>query len=228
MNCLEFRRQLGIDPQSSAADFVRHRADCPRCAEAAARALEFDAALRRALQVEPSPQLAESILLAQATQQHRQHARLRRGGMFALAAALVLAVGIGMRVNAEPLSTQSVDHLRKEADVLMSTKPVSADEVRAAFAQRGLTLHDVPDGVTFVACCPMRGHRTVHLVMPQGDGPVTVIYVVDQKSEQREDFHQGGWRGRSVPLGNGTLVLLAHDTDHFDAVEASWREALQG
>lgn len=228
MHCLDFRRQLGIDPQATAADFLRHRADCPRCAEAAVRALEFDAALRRALQVDVPPQLAESLLLAQATQQNRRHVRVRRGGALALAAGLVLAVGIGMRVNAQPLSTQAVDHLRNEAQVLMSTRPVSGAELRAAFAQRGLTLRQVPTGVTFVGCCPMKGHRTVHMVMPQGDGPVTVIYVVDQKSEQREDFQHDGWRGRSVPLGNGTLVLLAHDTDHFDDVEAAWRGALQG
>lgn len=228
MNCIQFRRQLGIDPQTTAADFVRHRSECPRCAEVAARAQAFESGLRRALQVEPPAQLAESILLAQATHQHRHHARLRRGGALALAAALVLAVGIGMNVSAQPLSRQAVDHLRLEAQVLMSTKPVSDDAVRAAFAQRGLTLREIPAGVTFVGCCPMRGHRTVHLVMPQADGPVTVIYVVDQKSEQREDFQRDGWRGRSVPLGAGTLVLLAHDTDHFDDVEARWRGALQG
>jgi hypothetical protein len=28
-------------------------------------------------------------------------------------------------------------------------------------------------------------HLTVHMVMPEGDGLVTVIYVVDRKSSQR-------------------------------------------
>ena len=88
MNCLEFRRQLGIDPHSSAAGFVRHRQDCPRCAEAATRALGFESALRRALRVEAAPQLAESILLAQATQQNRRQALLQRSGLLALAAML--------------------------------------------------------------------------------------------------------------------------------------------
>jgi hypothetical protein len=55
-----------------------------------------------------------------------------------------------------------------------------------------------------------------------------VIYVVDRKSSQREDFQRDGWHGRSLPLGNGTLILLARDTDQFDHVEASWRGALQG
>ena len=70
MNCLEFRRQLGVEPQSAAADFVRHRSECARCAEAAARAAEFETALRRALHVDAAPQHAESILFAQATRQN--------------------------------------------------------------------------------------------------------------------------------------------------------------
>src|SRR5690348_12909032 len=123
MNCLEFRRQLGVDPQSAAADFVRHRQECARCAEAAARAMEFEAALRRALNVEPATQLAESILLAQATQQQRgRRVWMRRGGLLALAATLVLAVGMGMRVEARPLSAQAVDHLHGEPEALKLTQ----------------------------------------------------------------------------------------------------------
>src|SRR5512141_157934 len=115
MNCLEFRRQLGVDPHSTSADFVGHRQECARCAEAAVRAVEFEAALRRALNVEPSTQLAESILLAQATrQQRRRQTWMRRGGLLAMAATLVLAIGVGMRVEARPLSAQAVEHLRGE------------------------------------------------------------------------------------------------------------------
>ncbi len=223
MNCIEFRRQLGVD-----AAFLRHRAECARCAEASTRAAEFEAALRRALHVAPSPQLAESILLAQATQQNRRHAYLRRGGLLALAAALVLAVGIGMRVEAKSLPVQAVEHLREEAEVLTSIKPLPTESVRAAFAQRGLKLSYVPEGVAFVGCCPMGRHLTVHMVMPEGDGPVTVIYVVDRGSTRREDFQRDGWHGRSLPLGNGTLILLARDSGHFDSVETVWRKALQG
>lgn len=230
MNCLEFRRQLGVDPQSAGADFVRHRQECARCAEAAARAVEFEAALRRALNVEPATQLAESILLAQATQQQRgRRVWMRRGGLLALAATLVLAVGMGMRVEARPLSAQAVDHLHGEPEALKLTQAVPAASVRAAFAKRGIALrHDVSAEVVYVGCCPMGRHLTVHMVMPGNSGPVTVIYVVDDRVGQSEDFEREGWRGRSVPIGGGTLILLARDSGQFDGIEAEWRTALQG
>lgn len=228
MNCLEFRRQLSIDPQCSEVDFVHHRQECARCAEASERANGFEGSLRQALAIAPPPQLAESILLAQATRQQRQRQQYRRGAVLALAAAVVLAFGIGIRVEARPLSTQAVEHLREEAEVLTWTKLVPPESVREAFATRGIALQNVPDGISFVGCCPMERHLTVHMVMPGGNGPVTVIYVVDDHEPARKDFQRDGWHGRSIPMGQGTLVLLAQDGAHFDHVESIWRAALQG
>lgn len=228
MNCLEFRRLLGSDPHAAAPGFVRHRQDCARCADAAARALEFEATLRRALHVEAAPEFADSILLAQATRQNRRRTLFRRGGLLAAAAMVMLAIGVGTQIEARPLATLAVNHLSHEAIALTSTRPVAPESVRKAFAQFGVALNDVPDAkITFVACCPVGRSRSVHLVMG-GSDPVTVLYVVDRSSTQREDFQREGWRGRSVPLGNGTLVLLARDSDRFDTVETLWRKALNG
>ena len=230
MNCLEFRRQLGVDPHSVGAEFVRHRQECARCAEAGGRALEFEAALRRALTIDASPQLAESILFAQATQQRqRRYTFLRRGGLLAMAATLVLAVGVGMRVQANPLPAQVVEHLRGEPGALKLTAPLPAHSIREAFAKRGITLlHDVPDEVVYAGCCPMGKHLTVHMVMAGNGDPVTVIYIVDDRVRQGDDFQREGWHGRSVPIGNGTLVLLARSTAQFDRIVGEWRSALQG
>jgi hypothetical protein len=226
MNCLDFRRRLGAEPHCNDADFLRHRQDCPGCAEAQARALAFEQTLRQALAVPPPAELAEAVLLAHATRQQRLRRVYRRGALLALAASLVLAFGIGLRVEARPLTDQAVEHLRAEAVTLTFTQPVTAQAVRDAFASRGLALREVPDGITFVACCPMGRHRTVHLVMSGEGGAVSVIYVVDVRTGAREDFQHGGWQGRSVPLGAGTLILLAQDGSRFDAVERAWRAAL--
>ena len=185
MNCVEFRRQLAIDPHASAADFVQHRAECPRCAEAHARALTFEHGLARALNVAVPAQLAEAILFAQTTAERRRRTGLRRISMFAVAAALVLAIGVvGMRAEAKPLSVQAVEHLRKEEDVLVLTKPIAANEVSEVFAKRGVVLKQVP--------------------LPTG------------------------LRGRSMPVGNGTLILLAKSSAEFARIGNLWRAAIAG
>jgi Protein of unknown function (DUF3379) len=228
MNCLDFRRQLAIDPQCCEVDFLQHRQECTRCAEAGAQANTFEGLLRKAIAVTAPPQLAESILLAHATRQQRQRQYYRRGAVLALAAAVVLAFGIGMRVEASPLTSQAVAHLRAEAEVLTWTKLVPPESVREAFATRGIVLNSVPDGISFVGCCPMGHHLTVHMVMPGGSGPISVIYVLGDREPAREDFRRDGWVGRSVPMGQGTLLLLAEDTSQFDHVENIWRAALVG
>jgi hypothetical protein len=228
MNCLDFRRRLGAEPLCADVAFQRHRQECPACAEAAARALAFEQSLRQALAIEVPGSLAETVLLAQATRQRSRRRVLQRGGWFALAALLLLALGIAWLGDVRPLASQAIDHLRAEPVALSFTRPVAPQTVRQAFASRGLVLHDVPAGVTFVACCPLGRHRTVHLVMAMDGRSVSVLYVVDARSAAREDFQRDGWRGRSVPLGAGTLILLGQDGSPFDAVERAWRQALAG
>ena len=228
MNCLEFRRELLIYPQSADADFVRHVRDCARCAEAQQRALAFEASLKSALAVPAPAQLAEAILLKQATEQQRARQRLRRGGaLLALAAGVVFAFGIGMSLQAQPLAQVSVDHLEREAFVLSMTKPVPEANIRKAFADLGVHVGDLPAGISFVACCPVGRYSSVHLLMPQAKGSVTVLYLTDDQHESRKDFVREGWLGRSVPLAHGTLVLLGHDASQFDQIENQWRTALQ-
>jgi hypothetical protein len=230
MNCLEFRRELNIHPHSSDADFVSHARACARCAQAQADALAFEASLGRALAIPPPPNLAESILLAQATQQRHERRRWRRGaGLFALAAAAVLAVGIGWRVTrAQPLGDAAVAHmLGEEAPALALTAPVAADAVRKAFAKRGIDLAQVPADISYVQCCPVGRFKSVHMVMPRANGPVTVMYLVDDNGGKRADFSHAGWIGRSVPMAHGTLVMIGHDAGQFAQIEQEWQSTLQ-
>lgn len=230
MNCLEFRRELNIHPQSIDAAFVAHARECPRCAQAQADALAFEATLGRALAITVPANLAESILLAQATQQRRESQRWRRSsGWLALAAAAVLAVGVGWRVTrAQPLGDAAVAHmLGQEAPALAMTAPISADSVRKAFAERGISLPQVPGDISYVQCCPVGKFKSVHMVMPRANGPVTVMYLVDDHAGQSTDFSHAGWMGRSVPLAHGTLVMIGHDPSQFDQVQQIWNAALQ-
>ena len=229
MNCVEFRRQLNVDPSTMTEAFVQHRTECPGCADAAARAHDYERDLICALRVPVPERMAETILLAQTTAERRHRTRLRRVSMFAAAALLVLAVGVvGMRAEAKPLTVQAVEHLHSEEKVLALTAPVPAAEVVATFADRGVMLKQVPEGISFVAPCPVGNHRSVHLVMPTADGPLTVIYIADQKVAAASDFASDGLRGRSVPVGKGTLILLAKNTAEFDRAEALWRAAIVG
>ena len=226
MDCLEFRRELLIDPRTDHAEFLAHARVCAGCAQAQQRALAFEAALKSALAIAPPPQLAEAVLLRQATAQQRSRLRLRRGGaLLALAAGVVLAFGIGLRLEAQPLPELAVRHLEGEAFVLSKTQAVADADVRSAFARLGIKIGDLPADISWIGCCPVGRYAAVHLVMQQGGGPVTVLFLTDDRNEARQDFAREGWLGRSVPLAHGTLVLLAHDARRFDQIENQGRAA---
>jgi Protein of unknown function (DUF3379) len=227
LNCLEFRRQLGIDLHAGGA-FAQHRAECARCAEAFARACGFEKSLRNALDIAVPSNLAESILFVQATDEQVARRRAgRRTTWISMAAAAVFAVGIGVYAQAKPLPQIAIDHLKKEAFILGKTQPIDDEPIRQAFAEFGVSIDKIPAGSSFVACCPVGKFVSVHLIVPESEGPVTVLYLVDDQHEHRQDFIREGWHGRSVPLAHGTLVLLGHDAAHFDELERSWTAALQ-
>ncbi|HET8898446.1 MAG TPA: DUF3379 family protein [Rhodanobacteraceae bacterium] len=234
MDCLEFRRRLGAEPHSRASDFLAHRDICAGCAAAWQQAQSFERDLLGALQIDVPAGLVDRVLLAQATAERRHGARRRRVA-FALAASLLLAIGIGgyawHRVDATSLPALAVAHMPNEYATLALAQPISAQAIEAGFAGRGLALAGpVPTDVTYVHDCPVGPYKTVHLVSRVDGMSVAVLYVPDKMLSKQRDFHRGDWRGRLVPLARGTLVMLTDRTGAppFDAVARDWRMAIDG
>ena len=234
MNCLEFRRHLGSDPASSLAAFIAHRDSCPHCSAAGGRADAFEARLLRAINVPAPVNLADRILLAQTTENRqvsRSRRRMRGFGALIVAAAASIVIALialpGRQQSVPELSNLVVEHLHHhEVGTGDTGSQVTNQSVIDAFAARGVTLSAVPAGVNYVHLCPAGPYHTVHMVMPEQSGAVSVFYVADPPSRERVDFDKDGMRGREVPLGNGALVMLASQDRDFDAIEAVWKSAL--
>ncbi len=232
MNCLEFRRRLGSEPNGTLAEFVAHREECARCASAQAAADAFEERIRAALRVPAPANLADRILLAQTTES-RQAVRNRKRGvgalMLATAASILIAV-IATRYQPDDMPVLAglvIDHVHKHVVSAVDAEyPIPKQAVMAAFADRGVKLASVPDGVNYIQECPAGRYKSLHMVMPERDGPVTVVYVVDKPSTRTTDFNQDGLRGREVPVGAGSLVMLAKDDEGFDLIESQWKQAI--
>lgn len=232
MDCLEFRRRLAAEPRIRDAGFVAHRDGCHAgCTEAWWRAQRLERRIDNALIIDAPAQLAECILLAQATRTRTRTQRFRRMGL-ALAASLLIAVGVGgfalnNAAQADPLPKMSIAHLPIESFALARTQPFSDAALRDVFAHRGVTLQNIPHDVVYAHDCQVGPYRTVHLVFRVGDQPVTALYFVNRPLRHARDFHRDGWQGREVPMGSGTLLLLGADARGFAGVESALRDALQ-
>ncbi|MBL8300828.1 MAG: DUF3379 family protein [Rhodanobacteraceae bacterium] len=231
MNCLEYRRQLGSDPRHESAEMLEHRRGCAGCAAHHARALGFELALKRALAVPVPDGLAERILLSQTTSERSLRLRRRqRWGWSAAAAAVFAAVTLVVIqfAPATPLSRQLVVHLQHESEALLTHTPLPATEIEERFRRRGVRLMAAPPaGVSYAQLCPVGPIASVHMVMPENEGPVTVFFLVHHKG-RRGDHVDKGMYVRTVPMAEGTLALVAADPRRFDTLEASWRNSLEG
>lgn len=231
MNCLEYRRQLGSDPRHESVEMQEHRRACAGCSAHHARALGFELALKRSLALPVPDGLAERILLMQTTSERGLRSRRRRRwGWMAAAAAVFAAVGlVAYQLSLfSPLPRQLVVHLQHEPEALLTHTPLPAAEIEERFRQRGVRLVSAPPaGVSYAQPCPVGMIGSVHMVMPEEEGPVTVFFLARHK-ERRGDYVDEGMHVRAVPMAEGTLALVATDARHFDTLEASWRRSLEG
>lgn len=234
MECLEFRRRLAAEPTSRDTEFLRHRDACHAgCTESWWRAQRFERQLGRALQsVEAPSDLAERVLLAQATSLRSRMRHHWQIGL-ALAASLLVALVVAgyawnLRAgdNGDVLAGMAIAHVRSEAYALTMTQPVGDAQLRPVFAKRGVALRGIPVHAVFAADCRVGPYRAVHLVLRENGDPITALYVVGHRIADARDFHRAGWHGREVPMGSGTLVLLGNGSAGFAAAERAMAGAV--
>lgn len=234
MDCLEFRRLIGSEPRVTDPAARAHLEACAGCRDAYARAQALDARIAGALAIAVPEGLADRLLLAQLTEtRQRQRRGFRYGWLgLAVAAALVVAVGVAYfrRESIGPaLPDLVIAHVDgHERDSLKLRAPVPSADVDRAFADRGVALKSVPEGISYVHKCPVGGLPTVHMVMPVDDKPVGVVYVTNYRAPGVSNFERVGWEGREVPIADGTLVMVGPSASGFDRIEHEWRDAILG
>lgn len=234
MECLEFRRWLGAEPLSQNPDFLAHLEICPPCAAAWRRAQAFEKKLRASFFNTPEPsRLADRILLKQATLVRRAHRHRWQKGL-ALAASLILIVGLGTPLALNLLARYglpmlSAEHIPGEAMSLSMTQPVPNDMIRMGFANRDVQLAGPPpSGVTYVQDCLLGPFKAVHLVMRREGIPITVFFIPNREGQSRPDFIESGLYGMEMPLQHGTLLLLSAKAALLPDVAKAWTTALDG
>jgi hypothetical protein len=218
MNCLQFRRLIGAEPQSRDPALLAHRDECAPCMAVWQRAQRFEQELMSAMAVAVPEGLIDRVLLAQSTGARQRQVARRRGWM-AIAASVLIVVGL------------AVEHMAGEMGSLAMTQTIPPNSVTAGFAARGLRLRGpVPTAVTYVHDCHVGSYPAVHLVSRVGDMPVVALYLPSRKIAAPDGFERDDWKGRELPLRDGTLIVLArHPSEQqLDTAESDWRAAIDG
>ncbi len=219
-NCLRVRRALTTEPESLDAESASHLAQCAGCTDFARRSRHFEHTLRAAVAVAPPPGLAQRIL----ARQQVVVARSRRAPRLALAAGVLLAVGIGAGVwldrviprtappaMASAFGTELLAHVTAEGYATRPQTVRSTAHVRLVLERVGAILKRPLDNVTFVNLCPFDDDVAAHLVVRTDRGPVSVLLAPGARVHGTMHLHTDAGEGLLIERDGGAMGLVGPD-----------------
>lgn len=217
MNCLDFRRVILVNPRQLNAGAQAHTLECVACRAFLERQREMDSELFGALQVSPPDGFADRILVARGL---RPAARNR---WLAMAATVVLAVGVGLVVRpyfGDPIGREAIAHYFHEPEALTVAQAIGSDMLPAMLAQQGMKMVQTLGQVTYSQLCPMGSQKAQHLVVRTATGPVTLLLMSeDAGGRSRSVTERDGMTAITIPAARGTIAIVAASLPQALAVE---------
>jgi hypothetical protein len=217
IDCAEYRRTVLADPRAASPELAEHLAHCPDCPAYSERLLRFEGRLAQALRIDA------------------QVARVRalRGGWLAMAASVLVALGVGTLWLGAPhasLAADVVAHMAGEPDA-WARSPVPSANLEPVLSEAHMRLNPDAGMVSYAQSCLFRGHHVPHLVVQTARGPITVMVLVHDSVAKAQPFDEGGYRGVIVPVsGHGSLAVLAkgegEDLADIESVAARVKDAI--
>ncbi len=224
MNCLEFRRQIFTDPTCRDDNFLLHRQVCRVCSPFAQSMALFEQDLLRAIQVNVPDDLASRIKL-QRTIHDEQRSRRRRPWRYAMAASLVLMLGVssflGYRLHTATQATEALQqavlqHIHMELNHLAEHNPVQVAQLNQLMAPFGVQIKESFGLANYAGACPIGQHLGAHLVVQGQVGPVTIIFVPSESIADRSHVVDQRFSGILLPAGKGGMAIVGERGEPLD------------
>lgn len=233
MNCLEFRRQLLIDPLHLDEAAAGHETECASCAAHAREVRAQEIKLRALLMEVTAPEgMAERVQLAA---RFEAKAETRRRWWYGAAAGVLMAIGVSMMSvwttaleRGDLVLAQSViHHIEDEASHLREAHPVSTGRIDYVFHRFGARLTNDIGPVHFAAECLMRERNGIHLVLPGTMGPITVFLMPGEMIDGAMPVRSERFEGQIVPTRWGSIAVVGESGEPVDGIGARLATVVQ-
>jgi Protein of unknown function (DUF3379) len=219
----EARLLIGAAPAELGEPLAAHLAHCPECTLFQQQMRRMDQDLVRLLSA-PLPPRADTRVLPLPLGRRAGPAVKRDGrGLLALAASLVLCVGLGAlfwALRPQPsLASGVIRHIEWESGSWSTVAPMTAAATAEVLAGAGVSLDPADMTVTYARICLFNGHWVPHLVVRTAAGPIAVMVLRQEHTTGRQSFRQNGYSGTLVPTAaGGTLAVVVQGEADTDAV----------
>lgn len=230
MNCEEYRQELAADPSFDGG--AGHLSDCIECQAFRKEMLALDEKISQALQLEVPklklpelpelPMVDDSKVVSLGARRPRSNA-----GWFAIAATVVLAAVVGVRmfgvgVTYDSLADEVLAHLDHEPYALRpSTTPIS-DERLSRVVPVGVADLDHSAGlITYAQSCEINGKSVPHLVVQGERGPITILLMPEETIAEAISLDGDNTHGVILPVGDGSVAIIGAREESLERVEKS-------
>lgn len=207
MNCLEFRREVLVDPTRLGDGARAHAAECAACSQFHADTLKLDEIVRTGLSV-PLPQG-----FAQRTARNARAPDVARRRFMALAASLVLGTGVGVGAYVaqrdDPLALAGIDFvIDQEVGAILSSKPSDLSALQSVARALDVQIPRVGE-VRYIGTCPFQGTIAHHVVIMTPEGKATLLLLPERAVDGKARASARGLRAVVAPAGAGSVAIIA-------------------
>jgi hypothetical protein len=232
--CIEFRRTVGADPGRRDPALLRHRLECRGCGEFAQGVEQLDRALARAFAVPLPEGLAHRVVL-----RAESASRWPRPSLAVAAGIGLLAVGVAVgalwqrnpvAISPGTLAVDVMAHAHHEPGSWQPTlEPVALTRLRGVLERGEVELLDQArlGPVSYARICRFRGREVPHLTVQSSAGPAMVLLLPGETLDRELPLAEDGLRGVVVPVGGGSIAIVAADPAAVAAVQRRLESAVR-
>jgi hypothetical protein len=231
MNCLDFRRRVGAEPDHQDPAVLEHARECSACADFAERTQALNRKILQALKL-PEPRPAAPVDFAQTAADPSRSTPWRFASMagnrrMAVAASLMvgsaIALAMWLSFPRATLATDVLAHMAHEPYAWTSEGQLTHAEVQSVLKDAGAATDLGPGRFSYAQSCWFRGHFVPHLVLRDEQGPITVMMLPGEVIEGEVRFSENGYSGVLFPAGRGSIAVLVQDPGRIEAAAAKVR-----
>lgn len=161
----------------------------------------------------------------------RRRASVVRPRWASLAGSILAGVVVGAWLwsggSGNSLGDDALSHIEGEVAALAATAPAEPEVVARVLEQGGIRLRPGAGEVLYANTCRFRGDTVPHLVVRTEVGPVALLVLRDEPAGEPSRFTGGGFSGRIVPSGTGSLALVSSTGANLEQAAAELVAAVE-
>jgi len=232
LDCKTVRDRIEADPAHLDQDCAEHIAGCAACAAYSDRVRNAEWLIHEALRFDVTAvkRHAARKSAVRWTIVRRRTVWSGVAAMLVAGAALWYGVNVGPAVGTDPLLAEVIDHWYEEPGSWVRTdvqiSPASLVEVVNGRAEIDIGRLGL---LSYAQSCFVRGEWVPHLVMQGERGPVMLLLLPHERVDEPQTLTlpDEGLSGVIVPLGEGSIAVIAEDGEPLAPIRAQLDAAVE-